>query len=476
MNASLGSITSLWLRDQQSPRLRIAVVHDQATLGSANSNSIILKSKSIPALKGIFLKEDRGWIFKDFQVGQEILLESGSVLKLGPHHFEVLQSKDSKRCLEEKLSQEFRRLLSQSAAMNLDSALDQLRLGCLWNSSLPPDIESQLCEIFEHLSLRGPIERLLQDPEVTDILVEGPERIYVDRNGHLELSSESFADSATYRVYIENLLHYHKKVFDDAQPFVDFSAPDGTRYHLIGGPLSSLDQLYLSIRKPRSKVWTLDDLFSREMFTHEQRTVLDELIEGGANILVSGETGSGKTSLIRALLLDVPASERIIISEDVPELEIGRPNTAYLHTRLDRFHADRNIGLRELVRQALRMRPDRLVIGEIRGEEAFDYLMALNTGHHGCVSSIHANNAREALIRLATLARLGSERLSEELTLEMISRSIHAVIHCTRHKGRRRISEIALVRGIESRCFLLEYVCQKPNISPPQTWLASANF
>ena len=194
------------------------------------------------------------------------------------------------------------------------------------------------------------------------------------------------------------------------------------------------------------------------MFSKSMRATLQSLLKQKLNILISGATGSGKTSLLRSLLMEITASERLIIMEDVPELRIGRSKAADLNTRVESGSDLPEIGLRELIRQSLRMRPDRLILGEVRGPEALDLLLAMNTGHQGCLGTLHANSARDALWRLQCLIRLGSGEIQESTAQEVIHRNIHAIVHCQKDsQGVRQIKEIAYMRGIESGCYLLEY-------------------
>jgi pilus assembly protein CpaF len=297
----------------------------------------------------------------------------------------------------------------------------------------------------------------LAGEEITDILVEDFNRIFVEKAGRLERVALRFSDPQTYQIYIEKLLHQANQTLDESKPFANFLLPGGARVHLAGGSITG-GSFYLSIRRPSSKVWDLADLSQKGMFSNALRFTIQSLLKQKLNILISGATGSGKTSLLRSLLMEITASERLIIMEDVPELRIGRSNAAYLNTRQEVGSDLPEIGLRELIRQSLRMRPDRLVLGEVRGPEALDLLLAMNTGHQGCLGTLHANNARDALWRLQCLIRLGSGEIQESTAQELIHRNIHVIIHCQKDsQGVRQIKEIAYMRGIESGCYLLEY-------------------
>ncbi len=465
---------SVWITVKDGDGQYYGRAADRFTIGTARSNALILKGHKLPALLGQFNQREEKWIYRDFQTRQLSILREGenfSVSYLTLH----LQCFSSFWRLHGALVQkEFRSLIAENSSASGDWVLNRLREKMFLNDMIPDEVLRHLREVQSELGLLGPIEKLLEDAEITDILVENYDQIFVEKNGTLQKVDLRFSDEETYRVYIENLLSRAKKVVDESRPFVDFHLANGERAHIIMPPISTA-RPYLSIRKPSNLKWSLAELQQREMFQADELELLRGLLAQKLNILISGATGSGKTTLLRALLLEIPASERLIIMEDVPELKIGRENAAYLSTRSDSQSLLPDIELRELVRQSLRMRPDRLVVGEVRGAEALDLLLAMNTGHQGSLGSLHANSARDALWRLHTLVKLAKANFDEASVRELIHRNIHGIIHCGKDEsGKRKILEIAIVRGVEASCFLLEYLVQVP-ISAPKKSVEFAN-
>jgi pilus assembly protein CpaF len=292
----------------------------------------------------------------------------------------------------------------------------------------------------------GPLDELLRLDGVTDVLVNGPREVYVDRGTGLQRTSVQFADDAAVRRLAQRLASSAGRRLDDAAPFVDVRLRDATRFHAVLAPVARPGTC-LSLRVPARRVMTLDDLVAAGTTSERGARLLLDLVRSKAAFLVSGGTGSGKTTLLAALLSYVDEHERIVVVEDSAELQPSHGHVVSLEARQPNVEGVGEITVRDLVRQALRMRPDRLVVGEVRGAEVVDLLAALNTGHDGGCGTLHANSTRDVPARveaLAVAAGLGRDAVHSQLAA-----GIQLVVHLRRDSdGRRRVAEIAaLVRG-----------------------------
>lgn len=289
----------------------------------------------------------------------------------------------------------------------------------------------------------GPLAVWAHDPGVTDILVNGTREVWIDDASGLHRVDCTFADEAAVRRLAVRLASSAGRRLDDACPWVDARLPNGMRLHAVLHPLSR-GGTTISLRLPATTPFTLQDLEAKRMFDATLRRKLLRLVASGAPMLISGGTGTGKTTLLAALLAAVPERERIVVTEDSAELHIAHPHVVYLEGRPANVEGAGAVSLRELVRQSLRMRPDRLIVGEVRGPEVLDLLNALNTGHSGGAATVHANSAADALVRLELLALQAG--LSREAALIAIRTAFRTVVHIERNAdGRRRIREIASV-------------------------------
>jgi pilus assembly protein CpaF len=292
----------------------------------------------------------------------------------------------------------------------------------------------------------GPLDELLRLDGVTDVLVNGPREVYVDRGTGLQRTSVQFADDAAVRRLAQRLASSAGRRLDDAAPFVDVRLRDATRFHAVLAPVARPGTC-LSLRVPARRVMTLDDLVAAGTTSERGARLLLDLVRSKAAFLVSGGTGSGKTTLLAALLSYVDEHERIVVVEDSAELQPSHGHVVSLEARQPNVEGVGEITVRDLVRQALRMRPDRLVVGEVRGAEVVDLLAALNTGHDGGCGTLHANSTRDVPARveaLAVAAGLGRDAVHSQLAA-----GIQLVVHLRRDgDGRRRVAEIAaLVKG-----------------------------
>jgi len=289
----------------------------------------------------------------------------------------------------------------------------------------------------------GPLDALLADPGISDILVNGPDEVYVDRGGGLEKVPIRTGDEAAVRRLATRLAAAAGRRLDDATPYVDVRLPDGTRFHAVLSPVAGPGTC-LSLRIPSRRVFGLEDLVDAGSLPAAGAAVLRELVDARLAFLISGGTGTGKTTLLSSLLTLVPAAERLLLVEDASELRPEHPHVVRLEARPPNVEGAGEITLRDLVRQALRMRPDRLVVGEVRGAEVADLLAALNTGHEGGCGTVHANSAADVPARLEALGAVAG--LGRDALHSQVASALHAVVHLVRDSdGRRRVAELRVV-------------------------------
>ncbi|MFD7514771.1 TadA family conjugal transfer-associated ATPase [Streptomyces niveus] len=286
----------------------------------------------------------------------------------------------------------------------------------------------------------GPLEPLLADPSVTDVLVSGPDRVWVDRGGGLELTEVSFADASAVRRLAQRLAAVAGRRLDDARPWVDARLPDGTRMHAVLPPVA-VGSTYLSLRVVRPRAFSLAELTAAGTVPPGGERVLRALIEARVSFLISGGTGTGKTTLLSTMLGLVGERERIVLAEDSAELRPDHPHVVRLEGRPANQEGAGEVSLEDLVRQALRMRPDRLVVGEVRGAEVTTLLAALNTGHEGGCGTVHANTAADVPARLEALGTAAG--LDRAALHSQLAAALSVVIHLVRDRaGLRRITEV----------------------------------
>ena len=291
----------------------------------------------------------------------------------------------------------------------------------------------------------GPLEVLLADPDVEEVMVNGPGQVYVERRGLLEPTEVTFESEEELRNAIERILAPLGRRVDELSPMVDARLADGSRVNVVIPPLA-IDGPSLSIRRFGISRPGPDQLVSLGTLTPAQREQLERAVAERRSILVSGGTGSGKTTLLNALSSFVAPDERVVTIEDAAELRLQQPHVVRLESRPAGVEGRGEVTIRNLLRNALRMRPDRIVIGEVRGVEALDLLTALNTGHEGALSTVHANSPGDALRRLETLALMAGVGLPHEAIAEQVRRGIDLVVHLQRRPdGSRRVTEIAVV-------------------------------
>ncbi|NJD62026.1 MAG: CpaF family protein [Deltaproteobacteria bacterium] len=316
-----------------------------------------------------------------------------------------------------------------------------------------------LDEVFAY----GPITRHLQDPSVSEIMVNGKDSIYVEREGQVTLSNIAFLSEETLRSTIDRMVSRVNRRLDESSPFVDARLPDGSRVNAIIPPVS-LSGPCLTIRKFRQTPFSLEELTRTGTVTVEAAAYLREAVVRRQNIIISGGTGSGKTTLLNALSQSIPDSERIITIEDAAELRLMIPHGVRLEARPPNIEGGGAVTIRDLVRNSLRMRPDRIVVGECRGGEAIDMLQAMNTGHEGSITTGHANSPRDMLRRLETMVLFSGVEIPVRAIREQIASAIDVIIHIHREgDGRRSVSCIAEVTGMGETQILLQEIFRPPN-------------
>lgn len=329
-------------------------------------------------------------------------------------------------------------------------------------SSVPLNFEEKehFCrEVQDEVLGLGPIEPFMHDPTVTDILVNSYRRVYVERYGKLHLTSARFKDESHLRKIIDRIVSGVGRRIDESCPMVDARLPDGSRVNAIIPPLA-LDGACISIRRFSVDPLEMGDLISLKSLTPEIGEVLKNLVKARLNVVISGGTGSGKTTLLNVLSRFIPEEERIITIEDSAELQLKQEHVVRLETKPANIEGRGEVTQRDLVKNSLRMRPDRIIVGEVRGAEVIDMLQAMNTGHDGSLTTIHANSARDALLRLETLVAIAGLNMPNEAVRGYISAAIDVVIQTARLvDGSRKVVSLQEVVGMEGDVITMQEIC-----------------
>ncbi len=306
-----------------------------------------------------------------------------------------------------------------------------------------------ISEIQDEVMGLGPLEPLLKDSGVTDILVNSHGKVYVERNGLLELTPVRFRDEAHLRKIIDRIVSRIGRRVDESSPMVDARLADGSRVNAIIPPLA-IDGPSVSIRKFSRDPLELDDLIRFQTLTPEVGDLLRAVVRSKLNIIISGGTGSGKTTMLNVLSRFIPKNERIVTIEDAAELQLKQDHVVRLETRPPNLEGQGTVTQRDLVRNALRMRPDRIIVGEVRGSESLDMLQAMNTGHDGSLTTIHSNSPRDALLRLETMVAMAGLNIPRESLRMFISSAIHVIIQVARlSDGSRKLVSVQEITGME---------------------------
>ena len=323
-------------------------------------------------------------------------------------------------------------------------------------------------QILDEIFGLGPLEPLMNDPDVSDVMVNGPDKVYVEREGKLFETDIRFQDEQHLRQVIDRIVSNVGRRIDDSSPMVDARLPDGSRVNAVIPPVA-LDGSYLSIRKFKRDTLTGDDLLRVGSVTEPMLRLLEGVVRARLNVMISGGTGAGKTTLLNILSGFIPVDESIITIEDSAELQLRQPNVRRMETRPPNIDGRGEINQRMLVINALRMRPDRIIVGEVRGAEAVDMLQAMNTGHDGSLTTVHANSPRDSLARLETMVSMSSLRLPERAMRQQIAAAIDLVIQVARlTDGKRKLVSISEISGMEGDVITMQeiFVFERQGIGP----------
>lgn len=343
--------------------------------------------------------------------------------------------------------------LRASAVEELSAVIDDEQV------PLSPEERRRLIrEIADEVMGLGPLQRLLEDPSVTEIMVNRFDQIYVERNGHLSLTGSQFSSDDHLRKVIERIVSKVGRRIDESSPLVDARLEDGSRVNAIIPPLA-VNGPSLTIRKFSHVPLTVRNLIEWGSITVEMAELLSACVKARLNIIVSGGTGTGKTTLLNVLSSFIPEDDRIVTIEDAVELQLQQEHVVRLESRPPNIEGKGAIGIRELVRNSLRMRPDRIIVGEVRSGESLDMLQAMNTGHDGSLSTVHANSPRDAVARLETLVLMAGMDLPLRAIREQVSSAVDLIIQVTRLRdGSRRVTHVTEVQGMEGDIVTLQDV------------------
>jgi pilus assembly protein CpaF len=336
--------------------------------------------------------------------------------------------------------------------------------------------ERLIDEVLDETFGFGPLEMLLKDPTISDILVNGPHKVFVERRGKMEKSDVKFRDNDHLLQIIDRIVSKVGRRVDETSPMVDARLPDGSRVNAIISPLS-LDGPSLSIRRFGANPLKLEDLLNFKAFTPEMAMLMEAAIKARLNIVISGGTGCGKTTLLNTLSSFIPIEDRIITIEDAAELQLQQEHVVRLETRPPNIEGKGQITTRELVRNALRMRPERIVIGECRGAEALDMLQAMNTGHAGSLTTLHANSPRDAQARLETMIMMDGLELPIKAMRQQIASAVDMVIQANRLQGGpRKVTSITEVMGMEGDVIIMQDIFRFRQMGIDQNGRAFGQF
>ncbi len=364
---------------------------------------------------------------------------------------------DRYQVIKKQLHRELIAKLDLAALENMDDAerrtqVERVARRLLAESEIRltrPDEERLITELLHDTFDLGPITPLLLDEEVSDILVNTHRQVYVERLGRLEITPISFRDEAHLRLIIDRIISRVGRRIDESTPLVDARLPDGSRVNAIIPP-AAVDGPILSVRRFRRRALSIDDLIGLGSLTAEIAQFLTATIRARLNMLVTGGTGSGKTTLLNILSRYIADEERILTIEDSAELQMQQPHVVRLETRPPNIEGRGQITQRDLVKNALRMRPDRIIVGEVRGDEVLDMLQAMNTGHDGSLTTLHSNGARDALHRLENLVLMAGHSLPDKAIREQIASALEMIVHVSRiSDGSRKILSIQEIIGME---------------------------
>jgi len=374
----------------------------------------------------------------------------------GAASWDAMKRKVRQLVLEE-MADRIRELDADEREVELREALDRI-LQREDISVTPIERRRFVAEMVSDTLGYGPLDPLLADDSITEVMCNAYDDIWVEREGRIERTATKFIDDAQYRQVIDKIVSSIGRRVDESSPMVDARLPDGSRVNAIIPPLA-INGAVLTIRKFAKDPFTAKDLINFGTWTMDLVTVMDAAVRGKLNILVSGGTGTGKTTNLNVLSSFIPDGERIITIEDSAELQLQQPHVITLETRPANAEGSGQVTIRELVKNSLRMRPDRIIVGECRAAEALDMLQAMNTGHEGSMTTVHANTARDAISRLETMVLMAGYDLPVRAIREQIASALHLILQVTRlPDGKRVITSLTEVQGMEGDIILLQDV------------------
>ena len=336
--------------------------------------------------------------------------------------------------------------------------------------------ERLIDEVLDETFGFGPLEVLLKDPTISDILINGPNKIYVERRGKMEKSDVKFRDNDHLMQIIDRIVSKVGRRVDETSPMVDARLPDGSRVNAIISPLA-LDGASVSIRRFGANPLKLEDLLNYKAFTPEMAMLMEACIKARLNIIISGGTGCGKTTLLNTLSSFIPSDERIVTIEDAAELQLQQDHVVRLETRPANIEGKGAVNTRDLVRNALRMRPERIIIGECRGGESLDMLQAMNTGHSGSMTTLHANTPRDAQARLETMIMMAGMELPIKAMRQQISSAVDLIVQANRLQGGpRKLTSITEVMNMEQDTIIMQDIFRYKQLGIDQNGRAYGQF
>lgn len=349
--------------------------------------------------------------------------------------------------------------VSAASFNQIESAVTEYVTSSIEQESLPltrPERKRLVEDLMYEVLGLGPLSPLMTDSTVSDILVNGPHQIYIERHGLLELTEINFHDDDHLMLTIERILSRVGRRIDEATPMADARLADGSRVNVIIPPLA-LNGPVMSIRRFMRNILDINELVSHGALKAEAAEFLKAAVEAQLNIVVSGGTGSGKTTMLNCLSQFIGEGERVLTIEDTAELQLNQQHVVRLEARPVNTEGKGQVSIRDLVKNALRMRPDRIIVGEVRGAEALDMLQAMNTGHDGSLATLHSNSPRDTLARMETMMLMAELDLPQKVLREQIGSALHLIVHVNRYSdGSRRIANITEVTGVESGTILLQ--------------------